>query len=127
MNSEYGKKFSLDEITEMNRPTVKSVMIPEEELKKISDALIQMRRLTKDLCREKQALESTAKDLREAVKKSTWTMSETYKELVGKAYENAASAIKERRIMNAILLGLQLVCTAALSVLLLTVYMGWLR
>ena len=111
----------------MNRPITKTVQISEEEWEEITYTLKEMQTLTDDIRREKNAMQTTAKDLREAAKKSTWTMSETYEELVGKVCENAASAIKKRRIMNAILLGLQLVCTAALSVLLLTVYMGWLR
>ena len=45
MNSEYDKKFSLDEITEMNRPIIKTVRIPEDEWEEIIYTLEQMQTL----------------------------------------------------------------------------------
>ena len=129
MNSEYDKKFSLDEITEMNRPIVKTVRIPEDEWEEIIYTLEQIQTLTDSICREKKAMESAAKEFRETAKSSLSRLTETYDRLVGKASEKAASRIERQRIMDDLLWGLRLALMAIpmISVLALAAYMGWFR
>lgn len=127
MNSEYDKKFSLDEITEMNRPIVKTVRIPEDEWEEIIYTLEQMQTLTDGICREKKAMESASKELRETAKSSLSRLTETYDRLVGKASEKAASRMEKRIVMDDLLWGLRLACMAIPTVLVLglAAYMGW--
>ena len=129
MNSEYDKKFSLDEITEMNRPIINTVRIPEDEWEEIIYTLEQMQTLTDGICREKKAMESAAKELRETAKISLSRLTETYDRLVGKASEKAASRIERQRIMDDLLWGLRLALMAIPMVLVLglAAYMGWFR
>ena len=127
MNSEYDKKFSLDEIAEMNRPIVKTVRISEDEWEEIIYTLEQMQTLTDGICREKKAMESAAKELRETAKSSLSRLTETYDRLVGKASEKAVSRIERQRIMDDLLWGLRLALMAIPMVLVLglAAYMGW--
>ena len=127
MNSEYGKKFSLDEITEMNRPITKTVQISEEEWEEITYTLKEMQTLTDDIRREKNAMQTAAKELRETANNSIRRLTETYDRLVGKASEKAASRMEKRIVMDDLLWGLRLACMAIPTVLVLglAAYMGW--
>ena len=144
MNSEYGKKFSLDEITDMNQPTLPettpTVQISAEEWESITLALRQMQTLADKAYRQKTAAEAETKvlsetahrsmqKLNEAAKNSMRKLTETYTELVGKASEKAASRIEKRTLLDDLLWGLRLALMALPTVLVLglAVYLGWLR
>ena len=144
MNSEYGKKFSLDEITDMNQPTIPestpTVQISVQDWEDITLALKKMQTLADKAYRQKIAAEAETKELsetahrsmqklNEAAKDSMRKLTETYTELIGKASEKAASKIEKRTLLDDLLWGLRLALMALPTVLVLglAVYLGWLR
>ncbi len=142
MNSGYDKKFSLDEMTEMNMPKmtldeeIPMVQITEEDWVAMAQTIAEIKAATTALTNATKELTAATKEQRKAMrelgdqtKKSVSQIENTATSMLGKLNENATSRAKRRAELEDSLWWLRLLLTAlpTVLVLLLAVYLGWLR
>ena len=142
MNSNYGKKFSLDEMTKLNTPEMTldedlpTVQITEEDWTALEQTIAEIETVTKalqvatkDLTAATAEHKKVMQELEEQTKKSMSKIENTATSMLGRLNADATSRINRRAELDDSLWWLRLLLTAlpTVLVLLLAVYLGWLR